>query len=69
MIFGKTFIVECDVLGHGIGAILMQEGIPLDFESKQLKGKDLVKSTYEKEMVAILHVIKNGYNISLRGIL
>jgi hypothetical protein len=44
--------------GQGIGVVLMQEGRPLDFESKQLKGKYLVKSTYEKEMSTILHAIK-----------
>jgi hypothetical protein len=29
--FTKRFIVECDTLDHGIGAILMQEGRPLSF--------------------------------------
>jgi hypothetical protein len=37
--------------------VLRKEGIPLVFESKQFKGKDLVKSTYEKEIAASLHEI------------
>jgi hypothetical protein len=30
----------------------------LDFESRPLKGKDLHKPIYEKEMMAILHALK-----------
>jgi hypothetical protein len=35
----------------------MQDGRPLAFTSKQLSERNMVKSSYEKEMLAILHVV------------
>jgi hypothetical protein len=55
--FTKTFVLECDSLGKGIDVVLMQEGRPLAFTSKQLSERNLGKSIYEKEMLVILHVI------------
>jgi hypothetical protein len=55
--FTKTFIVECDALGNGMGVFLMKGWRPLGFRSVQIKGKKLLKPINEKEMLVILHAI------------
>ncbi|KAF7119456.1 hypothetical protein RHSIM_Rhsim13G0234900 [Rhododendron simsii] len=56
--YTKTFILECDASGIGMGAVLMQEGHPIAFISKALAPKHLGLSTYEKELMAVVYAVK-----------
>ena len=55
--FSKPFIIECDAFGFGIGAVSMQEGHPISFESRKINKREHLKSTYNKEMLAIMHAL------------
>jgi hypothetical protein len=46
--FTQTFVLECDAFGRGIGVVLMHDGRPLVFTSKQLSKLHLGQSIYEK---------------------
>ena len=52
--FSKPFVIECDTLGYGLGAVLMQDEHPIAFESMKLNKREQLKSAYDKEMLAIM---------------
>jgi hypothetical protein len=56
--FSKTFVIECDASGFGMGPVLMQDGRPLAYYSQALKGKNLFLSTYEELLALVLSVKK-----------
>jgi hypothetical protein len=55
--FSQPFVIECDARGLGIGAVLMQQKQPIAFLSKDLKGKAIHMSTYEKELFGLVIAI------------
>ncbi|XP_015583454.1 uncharacterized protein LOC107262402 [Ricinus communis] len=58
--FNKTFEIECDTSGIGVGAILMQEGRPICYFSEKSNGATLRYPTYDKELYALICACKLG---------
>jgi hypothetical protein len=53
--FTLPFLLECDAFDEGIGAVLMQGGHPIVFESQKISQPKKLYSIYDKEMLAIMH--------------
>ena len=57
--FPNPFTIESDACDNGLGVVLLQDEHPIVFTRKFLSGKNLVTSTYEKEIIVIFHAVQN----------
>lgn len=60
--FSHPFIPECDESCEGIGAVLMQVGHPIAYESRKIRDYERLYSIYDNEKLAIMHAMTKFRN-------
>ncbi|MCO5599187.1 hypothetical protein L7F22_053287 [Adiantum nelumboides] len=53
----KSFEVYCNACGRSLGAVLMQEGRVIAYESRLFSKPEMTTQIYEKESLAVIHAL------------
>lgn len=56
--YSKPFEVVCDASVTGLGAVLLQQGGPLAYESRKLSSAERNYGTGEQELLAVVHAMR-----------
>ncbi|MCO5596486.1 hypothetical protein L7F22_050549 [Adiantum nelumboides] len=61
----KPLVVQCDACGNSLGAVLMQDGRVVAYESKVFSNQERTLQIYEKEMLAVMHALHGSKHFLL----
>ncbi|WVZ68005.1 hypothetical protein U9M48_017002 [Paspalum notatum var. saurae] len=59
--FSRPFIVDCDALGMGFGAVLHQGAGPLAFFSRPFVARHLKLAAYERELIGLVQAVRHWH--------
>ncbi|XP_066360813.1 uncharacterized mitochondrial protein AtMg00860-like [Miscanthus floridulus] len=57
--FDREFVVDCDALGSGFGAVLHQGAGPIAFFSRPFAARHLKVAAYERELIGLAQAVRH----------
>lgn len=57
--FDELFVVDCDALGTGFGAVLHQGQSPIAFFSKTVAPQHAMLAAYERDLITLVHAVRH----------
>jgi hypothetical protein len=57
--FARPFVIECDALTYGFGAVLIQDKHPITYFSRPVAPRHHFLAAYERELIGLVHTIRH----------